>query len=324
MKSHRVEISLKTIIYTLAIALAAILAWYLRDIIILLVVCFIFMEALNPTINRLQKFKIPRILSIIIVYFSILVLMSVVVAGILPALVEQTASLAIALPDIIKNTSLFGASAVDISNQLKILESLPGDIAKTVLSVFSNIFSLFMVMVITFYLLLERDNFEDYSVKIFGEKGKKKVKGILTDLEARLGTWVNAEIILMIIVGLMSYIGYLVLGLNFALPLAIIAGFLEVVPNIGPIVSTVLSAVVGLTVSPFTALLAIIWGIIVQQSENNFIVPKVMKSKVGLHPLVTIFLLVTGAKLGGIMGAVLAVPVYLTVDVIIKVLNDKQ
>ncbi|MFA5827911.1 MAG: AI-2E family transporter [Candidatus Shapirobacteria bacterium] len=324
MKSHRVEISLKTILYVLVIALGAILAWYLRDIIILLVICFIFMEALNPTINHLQKYKISRILAIILVYFFILALVAVVVAGVLPALVEQTASLAAALPDIIRNTSLFGASAADISNQFKILESLPGDIAKAIVSVFSNIFSLFLTMVITFYLLLERENFDDYTAKYFGEKNKAKVKKILVDLESRLGSWVNAEIILMVIIGVMSYVGYLILGLNFALPLAIIAGFLEIVPNIGPIVSTALSAIVGLTISPLTALLAIVWGIIVQQTENNFIVPKVMKTQIGLNPLATIFLLATGAKLGGVMGAILAVPIYLTIDVIFKVLRDKQ
>jgi len=323
MKPQRVEISFKTVFYSLAIILAAGVAWYLRDLIILLVICFIFMETLNPTINWLQRHKISRVLSIVIVYFLIFALMSIVVAVVLPVLIEQVASLVTALPGIVRNTSLFGTSAVDISNQLKILENLPGDIAKTVLSVFSNIFSLFLIMVITFYLLLERGNFDDYSIKIFGEKSKEKVKRILTQLEVRLGTWVNAEVILMLVVGIMSYVGYLVLGLSFALPLAIVAGFLEVVPNIGPVVSTVLSAVVGLTISPLTALLAIIWGIIVQQLENNLIVPKVMKSTVGLNPLITILLLATGAKLGGVTGAVLAIPVYLAVNVIVKVLNDK-
>jgi len=324
MKPSSVEISFKTILYILMILLAAVVAWFLRDLIVLLVICFIFMETLNPTINRLQDYKIPRVLSIILVYFLILALVSVVVAGILPSLVEQTASLATALPEIIRNTSLFGTSAIDISNQFKILQTLPSDIAKAILSVFSNIFSLFLIMVITFYLLLERNNFDDYSFKIFGEKGKEKVKKILSNLETKLGTWVNAEIILMVVVGFMSYVGYLVLGLNFALPLAIIAGFLEVVPNIGPIVSTILSSIIGLTISPLTALLAIIWGVIVQQLENNFIVPRVMKSKVGLNPLVTIFLLAAGAKIGGIMGAVLAVPIYLTINVIYVVLKEKS
>jgi len=128
----------------------------------------------------------------------------------------------------------------------------------------------------------------------------------------------------MLIIGILSYIGYLIIGLDYALPLAIIAGLLELVPNIGPTIASLVAGIFGLTISPLTAVLAVIWGIVVQQLENNFIVPKIMKETVGINPLVTIILITAGAKLGGIAGAVIAVPLYIMIDTVFKTLSEAK
>lgn len=324
MKPQRIEISYKTIIFTILSVLGLLLLWNIRDILLLVFVCFIFMEALNPLINKLESFKIPRALAILVIYLVIVAVISLSIAGIVPLLVEQTTGLVRTLPNTISNLKILGTSAIDFSAQFKLLESLPTEIAKTVLSVFSNIFSGFIIMVITFYLLIERRNFVRYSLRFFGHDFKEKIMKILEILENRLGSWVNGELILMTLVGLLSYVGYLFLGLNYTIPLAIIAGILEIVPNIGPMITTILAGLIGLTVSPLTALLAVIWGIIVQQVENNFITPRVMKAAVGLNPIITILTITIGAKLAGIGGALLAVPVFLTIKTIISVLIKKD
>lgn len=324
MKLQKVEMSFRTIIYTILLLLSLVVVWLIKDMIILLFVCFLFMEALNPTVTKLEKFKIPRFSAILIIYLIILLIISVSVAGIIPIFVQQSTSLINNLPGYLQNIKIFGIPAIDLSSQFKIFESLPQEIAKTIIGVFSNIFTALIFFVVTFYLLLERKNFDDYSLKLFGNDGQKKVIKILDNLESRLGNWVTAEILLMTIIGVLSYFGYLALGLNYAVPLAIIAGLLEIVPNIGPIISGGLAIIIGLTVSPITALLTAIWSLILHQSENTFITPKIMKETVGLHPLVTIFLIAIGARLAGIPGALLAVPIYLTVEVVYKVLNDKK
>lgn len=323
MKPQRIEISHKTIIFTTLFLASLYLFWQVRSLIYLMFFCFIFMEALNPTVSRLEKLKIPRPFAILFLYAIILAFFSFAIAGIVPILIEQTRGLIKSLPGLVENLSIFGVSAIDLSSQLKIVETLPENIAKTILALFSNIFSAFIILVVTFYLLLERKNIGNYSFQVFGLDGKRQTIRILEQLENRLGSWVNAEIFLMIAVGLLSYLGYLILGLNYAVPLAILAGMLEIVPNIGPTIAALAAGFVGLTVSPLIAVLAIIWGIVVQQLENNFIVPKIMKSTIGLNPLVTILLLAAGAKLGGVLGAVLAVPVYLTIEAVVKVLTTK-
>ena len=322
MKPQKVEISYKTIIFFVLFILSLLVVWQLRSLILLVFLCYIFMEGLNPAVTWLQKFKLPRVVAILIVYAIIVAAIIFSFAGLIPALVEQSTNLIHNLPGIVQNISIWGLNPADFSSQLKILENLPSNIATTALSIFSNIVSVFVFFVITFYLLLERKNFDKYLIEIFGDRSSKAVE-VINELEKRLGHWVSAELLLMLIIGILSYIGYLIIGVNYALPLAIIAGLLEMVPNIGPTIASILAGLFGLTISPLIALLAVAWGIIVQQLENNFIVPKIMKETVGINPLVTILLIASGAKLGGIVGAVIAVPLYLTVETIVKTLAKK-
>ncbi|MBU4210354.1 AI-2E family transporter [Patescibacteria group bacterium] len=316
---HKIEISHKTIIFAVIFLGSLLLVWKIRELLVLFFICFILMESLNPTVERLEKFKIPRGVAIVFLYIIMLTFLSFGIAGVIPVLIEQTTGLINSFPRLIEEINFFGLSAMDISSQLKILENLPANITKATLSVFSNLFSGFLVLMITFYLLVERKKFKKYSLDLFGKKGSQKTMKIMEHLEKRLGSWVNAELILMLAVGLLSYVGYLILGLQFAVPLAILAGILELVPNIGPTVATIVAMIIGFSMSPVLGLLSLVWGITVQQIENNFIVPKVMKTAVGLNPLVTIFLLAIGAKLAGISGAVLAIPAYLTTETLIKV-----
>lgn len=324
MKIQKIEISYKTIVFTLLSLIGIAGLWYIRSILVLFFVCFIFMEAINPAVNRLEKFKIPRSLAIIFLYLIIFTTLFFAFAGLVPILINQTTELINSLPQLIKNTTFFGASALDISSQLKIVETLPKSVTQFIISIFTNIFSTFLVFVITFYLLLERKKFEGYSFRFFGLEIKEIFLKIIDNLELRLGSWVSAEVILMCAVGIISYLGYLFLGLKFAVPLAIIAGLLEIIPTVGPTIAVVLAALIGLTISPMTSLLIIIWGVIVQQLENNFLVPKIMKKACGIKPLITILLLLTGTKLAGFVGAVLAIPVYLTIEVIIKTIIENK
>lgn len=324
MTVQKVEISYKTIVFTVLFLLSLFAVWQLRTLILLCFLCFIFMEGLNPVVTWMQKIKIPRVVAILIVYAVIFAAISFSVAGLIPALVEQSTNLIKSLPELSKNINIWGFNPVDFSSQLKIIENLPNNIATTALSIFSNLISVFVFFVITFYLLLERKNFEKYIIQAFGVKNQSKVLEIVTQLEKRLGTWVSAELFLMLIIGILSYIGYLIIGLNYALPLAIIAGLMELVPNIGPTITAVLAGLFGLTTSPITAVLAVLCGIIVQQLENNFIVPKIMKETVGINPLITILLIAAGAKLGGIIGAIIAVPVYIIAETVIKTLLPKE
>jgi len=330
MKVRKIEISPKTIIFTVCFLIALAFFWQIKDILVMLFISFVLMHAINPLVCQLQKIKIPRVLAIVIVYILVFGVVGFCIAGIIPILVEQTAGLISSFPQIVQNIKIFGQNSffaennIDLTSQLNFLETLPSNITKFAISAVSDVFSAFIVLVITFYLLLEKKNFPKYGDDFFGEKGKTRFLKIMDNLESSLGSWVSAEFLLMTIIGVLSYFGYLALGLKYAVPLAIIAGLLEAVPNIGPMIATILAGLVGLTVSPLIALFTVIFGILVQQLENNFIVPKIMRKTVGLNPLVTIVLIAAGGKLAGMGGALLAIPLFLTVQAIIRGFSKDQ
>jgi len=324
MTTKKIEISPKTIIFTVLFLAALALVWYIRGIILLFFVCIILMETINPIITRFEKLKIPRLLSVSVIYIVVLTILFFAFAGIVPILVVQTTELIKALPSIIQHINFFGLSAIDLSSQFKILEPLPGSIANIAVSILSNIFYAIVVIMITFYLILEKKYFNKNLTNYFGEKIGNKITRIIDELEIRLGSWVNAQLILMLVIGVISYLIYLILGLKYAVSLAIIAGLLEIIPNIGPIIAIFFATIVGLSSSPSTALLVVICCAALHLTVSNFIVPKVFKEACNISPVVTILLLVVGAKLGGVVGVILSVPIYMTVEVIIQVLSNKD
>jgi len=324
MKVRKIEIAPKTIVFTIFFLLALAFFWQIRSILIMIFISFVLMHAINPLVCHLQKIRIPRILAILIVYILVFGVIGFCIAGIIPILIEQTTGLINSLPQITQNIKIFSENRffsennIDLTSQLKVLETIPANLTQIAFSVVSNVFSALIILVITFYLLLEKKNFPKYGDDFFGEKGKKRFLKIMDNLEVSLGSWVSAELFLMSIIGILSYFGYLALGLKYAVPLAIIAGLLEAVPNIGPIIATVLAGLVGLTVSPLVALFTVIFGILVQQLENNFIVPKIMSKTIGLNPILTIVLIAAGGQIAGMGGALLAIPIFLTVQAIFR------
>jgi len=120
-----------------------------------------------------------------------------------------------------------------------------------------------------------------------------------------------------LIIFLIVYIGLTIIGIPYALVLAIIAGILEIVPTVGPIIAGAIAALVALTISPLAALLVIILFLAVQMLENTFIVPKVMQKAIGVSPVVIILAIIAGAKLLGVVGAIISIPIAASISVLI-------
>jgi len=316
--TKKVEISHRTIIFTVFFLLGLWFLFEIRQIILALFVSLILMSAFNPSVNRLEKWRFPRWLAILIIYLGVLGILILGLAGIIPALIEQTGSFVEKIPLLFRQFTFLGIDSNILASQIAQLGTIPANILKLTVSLFSNIIAVFALFVITFYLLLERRNLDTYLQVLFGGGGEKKAKEFVDKVEERLGSWVRGEMTLMIIIGVTIYVGLKLLGIDFALPLAILAGVLEIVPNIGPIISAAPAVLMGLVISPVMALAVAALYFLVQQAENTLIVPKVMQKTVGVNPLVTILSLAVGFKLAGPIGAVLAVPAVLLIEVVIS------
>ncbi|MBM3205256.1 AI-2E family transporter, partial [Candidatus Shapirobacteria bacterium] len=234
---RKIEISHRTIVFTILFLLFLWLLYFLRGVLIILFFGLILMAALNPLIDRLERWKFPRALAIVLIYLIIFAVLGFAIAGVIPPLVDQTQTLISRFPSYLESLNWAGVDRNVVYNQINQLSEklgvISGSVIKTFVGIFQNFISLVVLLVISFYLLLERKNLGRYLLRFFGDRAEETGLRIVDRIEKRLGGWVRAELLLMIIVGLLSYIGLRLLGIDFALPLAILAGLLEIIPNIG-------------------------------------------------------------------------------------------
>lgn len=319
----RAEISYKTILFTTAFIGTIWLVFLIKEIIILVLLSIILISALIRPVDWLTSRGIPRTISAVIVYFLMILLMFLGLGIIVPPLVEQTTDLVSNLPSIISSINEFlifnKVPVVDISREIASqINQIAGNIISISSVIFSSVFNIITLFVLSFYLLVEWKTFVKLASSPFSGSQEKKVSNLIIKIEKGLGAWVRGQLTLSIIVGLVTYIGLTILSIPYALPLALVAGIFEIIPLVGPIISAIPAILVGLTISPAIALAAMALFIIVQQLENNLIVPMVMSKVVGLQPPIVIIALLIGAKLNGIGGAFLAIPVLIIAKIIIK------
>lgn len=317
---RKIEISHRTIIFTVIFLLLLWLLYFLRGVLVVLFFGLIFMAALSPLVDRWEKWKLPRALSIVLIYILIFTAIGFAIWGVIPPLVEQTQKLFSRFPSYLESLSWMGVDKETVYSQLNQLTEkvgvISGGVIRTFVGFFQNVINIVVLMVISFYLLLERKNLNKYLVRFFGNNAEEVGTRVMDKIEKRLGGWVRAEFLLMIVIGLLTFIGLSLLGIDYALPLAIFAGFLEIIPSIGPFVSAIPAVLVGLLISPLMGLAIAALYFLIQQIENNFIVPQLMAKECGINPLITILALISGFKLGGVVGAILAVPVILLIEII--------
>lgn len=317
---RKVEISTRTIVFTVVLILSLGLVYLLKDLILELFCALLLMTILDPLVIWLSKYKIPRVLSIILTYFLVIGILGGAVSALIPAVTEQTSSFFNALPEYVNNIQWSPFIDANLINQLinSNAASAPSTIFQITFSVVNNIFGIFTVLVFAFYMLMSRDKLDDQLGIFFGEDKKKEIAEVINILENKMGGWARGELILMAAVGLSTYIGLSLLGIPFALPLAIFAGFMELIPFLGPIISAIPSILIGFGISPLMGIGATSLAFLIQQIENYVLVPKVMEKSTGVTPLATLISLAVGARLAGTVGAIISVPVLITLQVLSK------
>lgn len=317
----KIDISHRTIIFVALFVLGLWITYLIRDLLIILFVAIILMSALTPMVNLFVKMKIPRALSIALTYIIIMAAVGSLLAGILPPLIEESSKLIVNFPLLLSR--LFDITNIDKSIFQSELTSISKNAFSFTLAALDNVLTLIFLLVLTFYLLMERENLEKH-ISSFFVGHEERAKALTVRIEEKLGSWLRGQLVLSLIVGLLSYIGLVILNIPYALPLALLSGVLEVVPVIGPIISSVPAIALALTVSPILGLGVAAMYFVIQQLENNLIVPQVMKRAVGLNPLVVILTIAVGSRLLGFAGALLAVPIAVVLQILVTEVIDAK
>jgi len=312
-----INISHKTIFFILAIILGLNFLNQISGILIGLFISFLLVIALSPLVGWLESKRIPRGVSSSVILILFFTLITGIIISTIGPLVSQTQILFQRLPGLIEQLAPY---KLDASYFVPDISGNASNVIKFALDTFSGIIVFTTFIIVSFYLLLDRPRWNGYIRVLFGSKSEL-YQTILSQLEVKLGSWVRGMLFLMVIVGLLNYFGFVLIGLPYAIPLALIAGLLEIIPNVGPNVAGILAAIVGFSVSPTLGLLAILVAIIAQQLENNLLVPKIMQKAVGIHPVITITALLIGFSIGGVLLAILSLPLVLAIQVIISHLH---
>jgi len=310
----KVEISYKTIVFTF---LLIILFWFLyvvRDVIVEFFVALLIMTILNPLVTKLSKRKIPRGVSILMVYLFLFGCVGFTIAAVIPPLIEQSSSFINNLPRFINQLGISTTINNQITQQfISLIEILPAEIAKLTVSLFGNILSVIAVLVIAFYLLAERESLNKQLGIFLGDEKNKKLGSTIDILEKHLGSWARGQGALMLIIGTANYIGLILLGLPFALPLSILAGLMEIVPYIGPVLAAIPAVIIGFGISPVLGIATIALTFLIQQLENYVFVPKIIQKSTGVDPIITLLSLAIGFRLAGMIGLLISIPIFITV-----------
>ena len=317
------SISTRTIFTLFLLVFGLWAAFQIQEIIITIFMALLISMAVVPLIEKLEGRKLSRPVATASVYAVLIVAVVLLLAYGFSPLVEQTTLFISQLPNILKNLlahplvqPVSRQVVENISSQLSVAS---GSLVQITLNVFSTFISLVTVIVFSFYISLEFGSLKKKMTKLFKkEEDKEKFERILKDIEVKIGSWVRGELILALAIGFMTYLGLTILRVNYALPLAVIAGLLEIVPMIGPIISAVPAVIVGFATSPVLGLGVLALFILIQQIENTVVVPKVMQRAVDLDPILTLLVILIGGKLFGILGALLSVPVTLVVFIILR------
>ena len=306
----------------------------ISSIITPIIVAYVFYYMLNPLVNFFSK-KISRFSASLLAILVGVITVLIVIIGVVPIIVEQTQNLITALPryiEIVKgyleeysdnayvqvvveyvNTNL------NVSKISQRLISIATSIAQGVVSSISSTASVLITMpFVLFFLLKDASQFNKFVISLLPKKFEKSVAETIDEIDDKVGSYIQGQMLVSLCIGVMLFIGYNVIGLHYAFSLATIAAFLSIVPYLGPAIAITPAMLVAASTSwVMVVKMLVVWGI-VQFLEGNIISPNIMGRSMNMHPLTVIFVILIGVNISGVVGAILGIPVYSILKVLIS------
>lgn len=281
----------------------------------LLFIAIAIAEALAPAVDRLSR-VLPHVVSVLLVYLLLIAAFAGIGWLIVPPLVDQAAEVSADAPMLVDET-LDWIERRDVVSRDQVVstltgqvESLSGQIIGLPLTIASFVLELVLVIAMSIYWQLSRAELRGFVLSLFPSGRRDRVGQVLGDLGSTIGGYLRAETIDAVIVGVLVWIGMSVIGVQYPLVLALVSALGELVPTIGPILSTVPAVLIALLDSPTTAVITLVFFLILQQVESNILLPNIMRNQSDIPPLLVIFALFAGAAVGGILGALVAIPLF--------------
>ncbi len=270
--------------------------------------------ALSPLVNLMCK-KMNRLEAILFIYLFGLVLMAAVLWLVIPALIAEAQSLIKTVPGLI-DTAQQTLNSYGFLSNLNIINGLKsqiGNVGKLIISlpvgIFYSLFEIIVIVFVSLYALALEPGIRDFYFSLFPHSNRDRVRYILAQTSSAMGGYVRASFLDGLAMGAFAYGGFLIIGVDFPLVLAVMTAVLELIPTLGPLIAGALAAGFALLQSPTKALIVLVFFIILQQLETHILVPNVMRTQTEISPLAVVFALLVGYEIGGLLGALAAIPI---------------
>jgi predicted PurR-regulated permease PerM len=345
VSSRYLKVALSVLVTLACLYLVGMLRGFLQDVwkviyVVLLpfLISLIVAYALQPIVELLVRRKVPRGVAILVIYLVFVLLVAIAVLQAIPAVTRQFTQLTAHFPVLIQQIDQWAgalsahkkylpdAVRTGIEDALTRAEQgLAGSVANlfTMLtSTVSAIFVIFVVPFLVFYMLKDGRSLGRSLLRTLPARRRPQVKTLLLTVDETLGTYVRSQLLVMLVVGVLTYAGFLIIGLPYALLFATFLAVVDVIPYIGPLIGAAPALILGLSISPQMALKVLIVNVVVQQLEGNLISPQIMGKTLHMHPMAIVAALLIGGEVGGILGLVCAVPILAVVKVVLKTVKD--
>jgi predicted PurR-regulated permease PerM len=330
-QDRNVTIKTSTILKIFGLMAVLWFAWSIRDILALVAGALFLAAVIHPIARWGAARRIPKGVTVLLVYACMFGLFALSFALIIPTILQQMNGLSHTVGSSISTISSGVQSVRAFTEQYGLADNLTAGVAslqdrlsETVSrfvaalgNLFGGLAQLVIVLVMAFYMVVQ----DREAIRMFRnfvpESYQETIANILIQVEEKIGRWLTGQLLLSLVIGVLYYIGLLVLGVDGALSLALFAAFTEFIPYLGPILGGIPVVIVAFSVSPIKAFFALLLVIIIQQLENQVIVPHVMRKALGLNPLASIIAVLVGAKLFGVAGALIAIPLATAASVVL-------
>jgi len=336
-RAHVVITTAIVVLTTLLLLAVARLLWLVGEILLLILIAAILATGLNPLVESLHRRRwtrrgrtLSRIAAIGLVYAGLLVVIGLAANVLFAPIVAEGRQFLERAPTLFQDLRALLATWQQryawMPDLTAILDRLPQEAGRlteyvdeatgVAFKVFGGLVAAISVLVLGVYMQIEGPTIKRGFLDLFPAEHHERVASVLGRIGERFGGWLRGQLLLGLIIGVVAGLGTWILGLPYPFLLGLAAGITELVPLVGPVLGAVPAVLVALFGPAWRLIAVVIFFTVIQQLEGNLLVPRVMARAVGLSPLLTIIAIMVGAKLMGILGALLAVPVAAALQVI--------
>ena len=327
-----ISITTGTILRTIAVLAVVGMVWLIKDVVLMVLVSVLLAGVMYPFVRRLSVYRIPRGVSVCLFYLFLFGFLGLGFMLLIPALVHELGALngdprqnelwlsglSDGLRGVLAHVPFLPTVQISASGlQDSLIQTLQG-LFQYLGSFVGGLVTLTIVFALSYYIIVEEETLREAFRRWVPARRQEQAVDVLWRVINRLGDWLRGQLILSLILALLYFAAFSLMGKPYPILLALFAGLLQFIPYLGPMISAVPALLLAATVSPLMFVLVLITLIILQQVHNNIIAPKVMQRAAGLNPIVGIVSVMIGAQLFGLTGALFSIPIATTITVLLN------